>query len=101
LLFLRLLNTLTHSLTHSPFCRARRHQSILADILFAIDKGDLAALLDLSAAFDTVDRDVLLKRLQITFGIDGLAWFWFRSYLADRFQHVRSHSGLSLIDGPE
>ena len=58
--------------------------------LYTIIQGDLAglALLDLSAAFDTVDHDVLLQRLRITYGIDGMAWFWFRSYLADRFQYT-------------
>ena len=53
------------------------------------------ALLDLSVAFDTIDRTSLLKRLKISFGFDGvhvvLDWIW--SYLSDRKQkHIPAHS---------
>jgi len=70
---------------------------VLADILLAIDTGDLAclALLDLSAAFDTVDHDVLLQRLSITYGIDGMAWMRYRSYMSVQSQYVRVRTGLS------
>ncbi len=46
----------------------------------------LLLLLDLSAAFDTVDLDILLTRLEKSFGFTGVQWF--RSYLVKRYQTV-------------
>ncbi|GFR88592.1 reverse transcriptase-like protein [Elysia marginata] len=45
-------------------------------------------LLDLSAAFDTIDHSILKRRLQMSFGIRGSALTWFESYLTNRQQTV-------------
>jgi hypothetical protein len=60
------------------------------DIMTAMDNGEVVmlVLLDLSAAFDTIDHNILLKRLQYTYGIEGTALKWFESYLRNRTQSV-------------
>ena len=55
----------------------------------------LLVLLDLSAAFDTVDRSVLLRRLQTSFGISGAPLDSFKSYLSARSQRVSIRGALS------
>ena len=61
------------------------------DILHDIDKKkvSLLVLLDLSAAFDTIDHTILLKRLRNKFGIKGTALNWIKSYLSCRTQKVK------------
>ena len=55
----------------------------------------LLVLLDLSAAFDTVDHCFLLRRLQTSFGISGAPLDWFKSYLSARSQRVSIPGALS------
>ncbi len=59
------------------------------DIMRALDGGKVGVLvmLDLSAAFDTVDHAQLLDRLH-AIGVWGKALSWFRSYLNERHQQV-------------
>ena len=70
---------------------------VLTDILHFIDqkKVCLISLLDLSAAFDTIDHDILITRLNRTFGISGIALSWLTSYLKDRHQRVKVGNSFS------
>ena len=57
----------------------------------ALDCGHIGALslLDLSAAFDTVDHTILTDVLTKRFGVQGLALDWFVDFLSERRQVVR------------
>ncbi len=56
---------------------------VVSDILSALDSFNLAllALLDLTAAFDSVDHQTLITRLSRSYGLTGSALLWFQSYL--------------------
>ena len=55
----------------------------------------LLVLLDLSAAFDTVNHAILLNRLRSSFGISGSAFEWLASYLSNRSHRVSFDDTLS------
>ena len=54
-------------------------------------------LLDLSAAFDTIDHDILLSRLESRFAVTGVTLNWLRSYLTDRTEAIEI--GVPLSEG--
>ena len=72
---------------------------VLSDLFAATDdhKTSLLAFLDMSAAFDCVDHDILLKRLSCSFGITGTVLLWFESYLHKRSHQVLFNNDLSNV----
>ena len=68
--------------------------SVLNCLLVKADERlvSLIALLDFSAAFNTLDHSILLKRLEVTFGVQDAALEWLASCLSDRCQSV-------IVDG--
>ena len=81
---------------------------IVNDLLIASteSKATVVMLLDLSAAFDTVDHNLLLSILEKEVGITGIALKWFRSFLNGRCQKIRisgeeSHEIIILFGVPQ
>ena len=86
------LNNLWHTF-QSAYCPKHSTETALLRVLNDLTASDsvsisILTLLDLSAAFDTIDHSILLTRLDSTFGIRDLALYIFRSYLEDRTQVV-------------
>ena len=78
-------------------CHLERN-NLLPSCYGAIDRSELTFLalfvFDVSAAFDTVDHDILLERLHVTFGLHVSGGFleWLNSFLTGRT--------LSVVHGP-
>ena len=74
---------------------------IVDNLLMACDKNlaSVVILLDLSAAFDTVDHKKLLHLLQFEYGIRGVALKWFKSFLIGRSFNIKI--GKSFSDREE
>lgn len=73
---------------------------IIDKLLMACDQGvaSVLLLLDLSAAFDTVDHDKLLTILHEEIGITGTVYQWYRSFLTGRTLKVKVGEAYSEID---
>ena len=65
---------------------------LISQILDAFNenKYTLGIFIDLSKAFDTVDHNILLKKLDM-YGIKGKNLKWFHSYLTNRKQFIKCH----------
>ena len=61
----------------------------------ACGKPTALVLFYLSAAFDTIDHNILLGYLKSWFGLGGTVLKWFASYLSDRCQTIKIGSTLS------
>ena len=73
--------------------------TVANDIMLSLDKGKnvFLVLLDLTAAFDTVDHTLLLALLQKSFGIRGTVLQLFNSYLSKRTQFVNINGTNSMV----
>ena len=92
-----------HELFQSAYKKFHSTETALlrvqSDIHQALDekKCVILILLDLSAAFDTIDHTILLERLQSHTGICGKALAWFKSYMQGRNQSVLINDKASSI----
>ena len=90
------------NVNQSAYMRLHSTESALLkiqnDIAASMDSGKAVALtlLDLSAAFDTINHDILFNSLRDWFGVDGTVLRWIKSYLSNWKQKVKL--GNSILD---
>ena len=72
---------------------------IMNDILWAMERQDITALIaiDLSAAFSTVNHNILIEVLHRRFGVTETALEWFTSYLRPQFCRVNVNNFYSFV----
>ena len=72
---------------------------VCSDLYAAMDTQcvSLLALLDMSAAFDCVDHNLLLEKLSSNYGLSNVVVSWFKSYLLGRTQQIFYNGRLSQI----
>ena len=94
----------THELLdkfQSAYCRGHSTETALVkvtnDILLELDRGKQTAMvmIDISAAFDTIDHAILLDRLSYRYGMTGSVLRWMESYLRDRSESFLLSTGSS------
>ena len=70
--------------------------TITEKIRKAIDNGEITCgvFLDLQKAFDTVDHEILLSKLE-HYGIRGVPLKWFKTFLTQRHQYVSIKNSIS------
>jgi len=101
----RLIDHLTSSKLLNPHQSAycKHHSTVTAlryihrHLINAIGSQKISCLclLDLSAAFDTIDHNILTTRLSSWFGIHGSVLSWFKSYLSSHSFCVKCDDNLS------
>lgn len=73
-------------------------QLVIEDWMRALNRGEgvVAVFLDYRRAFETINRDLLLRKLSTMYKIGGAVYEWLQDYLKDRFQKVRFNKSLSM-----
>ena len=74
--------------------------SLTKSISKNLDKRNIGCriFVDLQKAFDTFEHDILLSKLK-HYGVRGLAYEWFKSYLSNRKQYVSANGyDSNLVD---